>query len=170
MNREEKKELVSQLSATFDQSAIVIVTAPKGLTVAETEELRRGVKARKVVYKVAKNRLATLALRESKFAALEPLMKGPTALAYGDDPVACAKAVVEFADKNDKLAVLGAVLDGKQLSTAEVKALATLPSLDELRGKIIGLVQAPATKVAGVIQAPAGQLARVFSAYGDKAA
>ncbi|GHU00807.1 50S ribosomal protein L10 [Alphaproteobacteria bacterium] len=170
MNRNEKTALVGSLGSAFAEASIVIATAPKGLTVAETEALRRRVKASGTAYKVAKNRLATLALGKSAFANLTALMKGPTALAYGSDPVAAAKAIASYAKENEKLAVLGAVMDGRLMSASEVMLLATLPSLDELRGKLAGLTAAPATKLACVAQAPAAQLARVFSAYGKKAA
>ena len=170
MNRDEKKALVVELSAAFAKYSLVVVTAPKGLTVAETEELRKAARKANVAFKVAKNRLARLALDGSEFKRLEPLMKGPTALASGSDPVAVAKVVAEFAAKNDKLAILGAVMDGRLLTADAVKSLATLPSLDELRGRLVGLLQAPATRLVTVLNAPAEQLVRVFSAYGKKAA
>ena len=119
-------------------------------------------------FKVSKNRLTRLALEGTKFQALQPLMTGPTALAFSEDPVAAAKVCVEFAKQNEKLTIIGGALGEQLLDVNGVKALAKLPSLDELRGKLVGLLQAPATKVAGVLQAPAGQLARVISAYGSQ--
>jgi len=117
---------------------------------------------------VTKNRLTRLALEGTKFQALQSLMTGPTALAFSEDPVAAAKVCVEFAKQNEKLTIIGGALNEQLLDVNGVQALAKLPSLDELRGKLVGLLQAPATKVAGVLQAPAGQLARVFSAYGSQ--
>ena len=169
MNRDQKKQLVSELTDVLGNAHLVIVTRQSGLTVSETEELRRTARKSSVSFKVAKNKLANLALSEGKFKDLTEFMKGPTALAYGDDPVTTAKVVSEFADKNEKLAIVGAMMDGKKLLAKDIKMLATLPSLDQLRAKIIGLVNAPATRIAGVLQAPAGQVARVFSAYGSKA-
>src|SRR5262249_43003504 len=130
--------------------------------------LRRQMRAAGAGFKVTKNRLAKRALEGTAFAALAPLFTGPTAVAYSHDPVAAAKAAVTFANRNDKLTIIGGGLSGQMLDAAGVRALATLPSLDELRGKIIGLIQAPATKLAGLLQAPAGQLARVLAAHADK--
>ena len=118
-------------------------------------------------FKVAKNRLALLALDGTRFDGIGPLLKGPTALAWSKDPVAVAKAAVDFAKTNDKFVLLGGSLGSQVLDANGVKALSELPSLDALRAKILGLINAPATKVAGVLQAPAGQLARVFAAYAD---
>ncbi len=119
-------------------------------------------------YKVTKNRLTRLALEGTKFEALKDLFTGPTAIAVSEDPVAAAKVCVTFAKQNEKLTIVGGAMGENQLDPAAITALATLPSLDELRGKLIGVLQAPATKVAGVVQAPASQLARVFSAYGSQ--
>ncbi|WP_026988845.1 50S ribosomal protein L10 [Fodinicurvata fenggangensis] len=172
MDRREKEALVASLRERFDTATSVVVTQQKGLTVAQSMELRRKARDAGANYKVTKNRLAKLALDGTKFQALSPLMTGPTALAISDDAVAGAKVCAEFAKKNDKLTIIGGSLNGELLDEDGVKALAALPSLDELRGKIVGLVQTPATNVAGVLQAPAGQLARVFGAYGatDEAA
>jgi large subunit ribosomal protein L10 len=168
VERAQKEALVSALHERFSESALVVVTAQSGLTVAESGTLRREARKSGASHKVAKNRLVKRALEGTKFEALAPLFAGPTAITASEDPVAAAKVCVEFAKKNEKLTILGGALGENVLDPDGIKALAALPSLDELRGKIVGLLQAPATKVAGVVQAPAGQLARVFAAYGAK--
>ena len=168
MNRSEKAESIAELNQIFKDASLMVVTRQSGLTVQEVTDLRRKVRAAGASYKVAKNRLTLRALEGTAFTALGPLFKGPTAIAYSKDPVAAAKVVSAFAKDNEKLTIVGGALGEKTLDVAGIQALAMLPSLDALRGKIIGLLQAPATKVAGVLQAPAGQLARVFSAYGAK--
>jgi large subunit ribosomal protein L10 len=170
VDRAQKAELVSELKGVFDKTGLVVVTHYTGLSVAELTDLRvqmRGVGAQ---FRVTKNRLTKLALEGTKCESIAHLFTGPTAIAYSDDPVAAAKVSVEYAKKNDKLVVLGGVMGDTELDANGVKALATLPSLDELRAKLLGLINAPATKVAGVLQAPAGQLARVFAAYGKSEA
>jgi len=164
MERAEKAAFVASLHEVVKQAGFVLVTQQSGLTVAEATDLRARVRKSGARYKVAKNRLAMLALKGTTYEGLSPLLKGPTAITTAKDPVAAAKAVSDFADKNEKLKILGASLGGRQLNAKEVKALASLPSLDELRGKIVGLILAPATKIAGILQAPAGQLARVVAA------
>lgn len=165
MERAEKAATVASLNEAVKQAGLVLVTQQSGLTVAESTDLRTRVRKSGGRYKVTKNRLAKLALKGTTYEGLSSLLKGPTAITLADkDPVAAAKAVSDFADKNEKLKILGASLLGRQLDAKGVKALASLPSLDELRGKIVGLIQAPATKIAGVLQAPAGQLARVLAA------
>ena len=168
MDRTEKREFIAQLSAVFADTSFVLVAQNKGLTVADVSDLRRRMRGAGATYKVAKNRLATLALDGTRFQGVKPLLRGPTALAWSKDPVAVAKTAVEFAKGNDKFAIVGGFMGAEVLDQKGVAALATLPSLDQLRGKIIGLLQAPATKVAGVLQAPAGQLARVMGAYAAK--
>lgn len=168
MDRSEKRELVAELGQAFAQTSIVVVTRNEGLNAADVTNLRQKMRAAGVTFRVAKNRLATLALDGTRFDGIRPLLKGPTALAWSADPVAAAKTAVEFAKTNEKLVVLGGALGTQVLNADGVKALAELPSLDALRAKLIGLLQAPATKVAGVLQAPAGQLARVFGAYAEK--
>ena len=164
MNREQKAELVSSLNAMLADQAFVAVTVNSGLTVAEIQALRKQMRAAGAGFKVAKNRLARLALAGTKFENISDLLKGPTGLAYSKDPVAAAKVASKFAKDNAKLKILGGNLDGQKMDAAGVETLAKLPGLNELRGKIVGLIQAPATKIAGVVAAPAAQLARVISA------
>jgi large subunit ribosomal protein L10 len=170
MNRSEKTDAVAALNATFNESAVVVVTRNLGLSVAQSTDLRNKMRDAGASYKVAKNRLTKIALADTQYASLSDLLTGPTALATSGDPVAAAKVAVEFAKTNDKLEIVGGAMGDTLLDVDGVKALASLPSLDELRAKLIGLVQAPATKVAQVISAPAGQLARVFGAYAAKEA
>ena len=168
MDRAQKEATVSGLNRTLGEVNLVVVTQQSGLTVYESMMLRRKVREAGAGFKVTKNRLTRLALEGTKFQALQPLMTGPTALAFSEDPVAAAKVCVEFAKQNEKLTIIGGALGEQLLDLDGVQALAKLPSLDELRGTLVGLLQTPATKVAGVLQAPAGQLARVFSAYGSQ--
>ena len=168
MDRAQKEAAVAGLNQTLGGVNLVVVTHQTGLTVYESMTLRRKVREAGASFKVTKNRLTRLALEGTKFQALQSLMTGPTALAFSEDPVAAAKVCVEFAKKNEKLTIIGGALGKQLLDVNGVQALAKLPSLDELRGKLVGLLQAPATKVAGVLQAPAGQLARVISAYGSQ--
>lgn len=170
MNRSEKTEAVEALNATFKEAAVVVVTRNLGLTVAQSTDLRLKMRDAGAGYKVAKNRLAKIALNDTQYETLSDLLTGPTALATSADPVAAAKVAVEFAKTNDKLEIVGGAMGSTVLDVEGVKALASMPSLDELRAKLIGLVQAPATKVVQVISAPAGQLARVFGAYAAKEA
>ncbi|GAB6855028.1 50S ribosomal protein L10 [Asaia astilbis] len=165
LDRQEKRAFVEFLANVFNSTSMVVVTENKGLTVADVTELRRRVRAAGATYKVAKNRLARLALDGTQFDGILPLLKGPTALAWSEDPVAVAKAIVEFAKTNEKLVVLGGALGNQTLDANGIKALAALPSLDELRAQLVGMISTPATRIAGVVQAPAGQLARVFGAY-----
>ena len=168
MDRSEKAEAVAELNRTFKDANLVVVTRQSGLTVQEVTDLRRKVRAAGASYKVAKNRLALRALEGTAFKGLGPLFRGPTAIAYSKDPVAAAKVIAAFARSNEKLSIVGGALGEENLDVAGVQALATLPSLDALRGQIIGLLQAPAAKIAAVLQAPGGQVARVLSAYGAK--
>jgi large subunit ribosomal protein L10 len=170
MNRSEKTDAVAALNATFNEAAVVVVTRNLGLTVSQSTDLRNKMRDAGASYKVAKNRLTKIALNDTQYSPLSDLLTGPTALATSGDPVAAAKVAVEFAKTNDKLEIVGGAMGGTVLDVDGVKALASMPSLDELRAKLIGLVQAPATKVVQVIQAPAGQLARVFGAYAAKEA
>lgn len=168
MDRSQKEELVASLHQTFAETNLVIVTQQSGMTVAEVSDLRRKMRDAGASYKVTKNRLTRLALEGTKFEALKELFTGPTAVAVSSDPVAAAKVCVAFAKGNEKLIIVGGAMGETKLDPNAIQALATLPSLDQLRGKLIGVLQAPATKVAGVVQAPAAQLARVFSAYGSQ--
>lgn len=170
MDRSEKQELVGTLNRTFQAAGLVVVTRQVGLTVAETTDLRRRMLDAGAGYKVTKNRLARLALAGTAYEPLSELFKGPTAICFSRDPVAAAKVAVAFAKGNDKLTIVGGALPGQVLDAAAVQALASLPSIDELRAKLIGVLQAPAAKLAAVTQAPAAQLARVFQAYADQAA
>lgn len=165
MDKAEKKELVSSLNGIFSSAGVVVVAHYSGLTVAQMQDLRKQMAAAGANVKVAKNRLAKIALEGTEVASLGSLLKGPTLLAFSNDPVAAAKVAVNFSKSNDKLVILGGAMGATSLNANGVKALATMPSLDELRAKIVGLVQAPATKVAQLVNAPAGKLARVFGAY-----
>ncbi len=168
MDRTEKREFVASLAAVFADTSFVLVAQNKGLTVADVSELRRRMRAAGATYKVAKNRLATLALEGTRFDGVKPLLKGPTALAWSTDPVAVAKTAVEFAKTNDKFVVLGGALGTQTLDATGIKALAELPSLETLRAQLVGLIQTPATRIAGILQAPGGQVARVLAAYAKK--
>jgi large subunit ribosomal protein L10 len=168
VDRTEKREFVASLATVFAETSLVVVTRNDGLNVADATILRQRMRAAGVNYKVAKNRLTTLALDGTRFEGIAPLLKGPTALAWSTDPVAAAKTAVEFAKTNEKFVVIGGALGTQTLDASGVQALAELPSLDALRSKLLGLIQAPATKIAGVLAAPAGQLARVFGAYANK--
>ncbi|MCP5395461.1 MAG: 50S ribosomal protein L10 [Sphingomonadaceae bacterium] len=168
MDRSQKADSVAQLNAVFQEVGVVVVTRNLGLSVAASTDLRGKMRDAGASYKVAKNRLAKLALKDTAYEGLEEYLTGPTALAYSEDPVAAAKAAVEFAKTNDKLEIVGGSMGGQLLDEAGVKALASMPSLDELRGKLVGLINAPATKVAQVVNAPAAKLARVFGAYAAK--
>ena len=170
MDRSQKAESVASLNAVFNESGVVVVTRNLGLSVAQSTNLRNKMRDAGASYKVAKNRLARLALKDTDYAGLEEHLTGPTALAYSVDPVAAAKAVVDFAKTNDKLEIVGGAMGSTVLNAEGVKALASMPSLDELRAKIVGLVNAPATKVVQLVNAPASKLARVFGAYAAKEA
>ena len=170
MDRTAKADLVSTLNGVFDTSAVVVVAHYKGLTVADMQKLRSQMKQAGATVKVAKNRLASIALDGTDVASIKPLLKGPTLLAYSSDPVAAAKVAVDFAKTNDKLEIVGGAMGSVLLDPAGVQALASLPSLDELRGKLVGLIAAPATKLATITQAPAAQIARVLAAYSEKQA
>ena len=168
MDRSQKAESVAQLNAVFNEVGVVVVTRNLGLSVDQSTELRSKMREAGASYKVAKNRLAKLALKDTQYEGMEDFLSGPTALAWSQDPVAAAKAAVDFAKSHDKLEIVGGSMGGQVLDEAGVKALASMPSLDELRAKLVGLVNAPATKIAQVVNAPANKLARVFGAYGAK--
>ena len=170
MDRSQKADSVAQLNATFSEAGVVVITRNLGLTVAQSTVLRGKVRDAGASYKVAKNSLAKLAIKDTAYEGVGEFLTGPTAIATSVDPVAAAKAVVEFAKTNDKLEIVGGAMGGMVLNADGIKALASMPSLDELRGTLIGLVQAPATKIAQLTTAPAAKLARVFGAYAKEAA
>ena len=159
MNREEKKQLLSDLNELFNASELVVVSHYKGLTVAEVSELRNAIRQAGAGFRVTKNRIAKLALKGTKFEGLTELFNGPTAIAFANDPISACKACVEFAKTNEKLVVIGGAMGTGVLSIDEINRLASIPSMDELRAKLIGL-----------LQAPAAQLARVTKAYSEKEA
>ena len=168
MDRAEKKEAVATLNGVFKDTSVVVVAHYSGLTVAQMQNLRRQMRAAGAKVEVAKNRLVKIALDGTDVASIGTLMKGPTLIAYSDDPVAAPKVAVAFAKDNEKFVILGGAMGPTSLDLNGVKSLATMPSLDELRAKIVGLVQAPATKLAQLTTAPAAKLARVFGAYAAK--
>jgi large subunit ribosomal protein L10 len=168
VDRSGKEKLVTELQESLSAANLVVVTQQNGLSVAEVSDLRRKMRAAGAGFKVAKNRLAKLALTGTKHEDLGTFLKGPTAIAYSDDPIAAAKVAVLYAKTNDKLKIVGGSMGTQTLSAEGVQALATLPSLDELRAKLLGMLQTPATRIAAVTAAPAGQLARVFGAYARK--
>ena len=168
MNRQEKAELIETLQTTLNDSTTVVVAHQVGMTVAESSDLRAKMREAGAGFRVTKNRIAKLALNDTPHTALESLFTGPTAIGTSTDPVAAAKVLVEYAKGNDKLTIVGGSMDGKSLDKAGVEALAKLPSLDELRGKLVGILQAPAAKIARVAQAPAGKVARVIKARSDQ--
>ena len=170
MDRSQKAEAVASLNAVFNEVGVVVVTRNPGLSVAQTTALRGKIREVGASYKVAKNRLAKLAIKDTAYEGIGDLLTGPTAIATSVDPVAAAKAVVDFAKTTDKLEIVGGSMGNVVLTADGVKALASMPSLDELRATLIGLVQAPATKIAQLTTAPAAKLARVFGAYAKEAA
>jgi large subunit ribosomal protein L10 len=168
VERAEKAEMVTELKGVFATANTVVVAHYAGLSVVEMQNLRRQAKQTGTTVKVAKNRLAKIALEGTDVASIGALMKGPTLIAYSSDPVGASKVAVDFAKGHEKFVILGGAMGKTALDVNGVKALASLPSLDELRAKIVGLIQAPATKIAQVINAPAAKLARVVKAYADK--
>jgi large subunit ribosomal protein L10 len=163
-NQVKKQSKVEDLGGDLQQSELVVVLQQSGLNADETRNLRVQMRQAGVSAKVGKNTLIKLAIKGTKLEGISAFLKGPTLLAYSKDPIAAAKVAAEFAKKNDKLKIIGASMNGNLLDAKNTMALATLPSLDELRGKLVGLLVAPATRIAGVLQAPAGQLARVMVA------
>ena len=170
MDRSQKSDAVAELSAVFNEVSVVVVTRNLGMTVEQSTQLRGKMREAGASYKVAKNRLAKLALKDTDYTGIEDLLTGPVGLAWSEDPVAAAKAAVEFAKTNDKLEIVGGSMGAVVLDEAGIKALASMPSLDELRGTIVGLINAPATKIARVVNEPAAKLARVIGAYAAKEA
>lgn len=168
MDRAAKQELVASLHEVFKSTGVVVVAHYAGLSVAQMSDYRNRMRDAGGKVKVAKNRLAKIALQDTDVAGIAELMKGPTCLAYSDDPVAAAKIAVEYAKTNDKLVILGGAMGNTVLSADSVKALASLPSLDELRGKLVGLLQAPMAKIVRVINEPGAKVARVIQAKATK--
>ena len=170
MDRAQKADLVADLNRTFSEVNVVVVTRNLGMTVAQSTALRNRMRDAGASYKVSKNKLAKIALGGTDYLSLGDMLTGPVGLATSVDPVAAAKVAVDFAKTNDKFEIVGGAMGATVLDVEGVKALATMPSLDELRAKIVGLLVAPATKLATVTQAPAAQIARVLSAYAEKEA
>jgi large subunit ribosomal protein L10 len=168
MDRAQKAEAVSSLAKTLAETSVVVVTRNHGLTVAQASDLRNKMRAAGASFKVTKNRLARIALEGTPYQPIGDMLTGPVGLATSADPVAAAKIAVEFAKTTDKFEIVGGAMAGQVLDVNGVKALAELPSLDELRAKLIGLINAPATKLAQLATAPAAKLARVFTAYAEK--
>lgn len=168
MTRAEKQEQIEWLNDKFVNSGIVVVTQNEGLTVQQMTTLRDNLREADAGFKVVKNTLAKLASQGTDYEGIADLFSGPVAIAFSQDPVAAAKVTQEFVKDNERLVIVGGSMGAKVLDAAGVEKLSKLPSLDELRGKLVGLIQAPATKIAGVVQAPAGQLARVVGAYAAK--
>ena len=170
MDRSQKADLVTELKQVFAETSVVVITRNLGLSVAQSTDLRLKMRDAGAQFKVAKNRLAKIAIEGTQYGSISDLLTGPTALATSSDPVAAAKVAVDFAKTNDRLEIVGGAMGDTVLDVDGIKALAALPSLDELRARIVGLIQAPATKIARTVNEPGAQLARVFAAYGAKEA
>lgn len=168
MERAEKVELVASLQSALAGAGSIVVAQNTGLTVADMENLRRQMKAAGGQVKVAKNRLAKLALKETDNADMSALFTGPTVIAYSEDPMIAPKIAAGFADKNPKFVILGGAMGATGLDVDNVKALAIMPSLDQLRATLAGMLKQPGTRIASVVQAPGGNIARVLAAYADK--
>jgi len=168
VEKAEKREFVTWLNGTFKESGSVVVAHYSGLSVAQMSEFRSRMRQSGGAVKVAKNRLAKIALQGTESAAIADLFTGQTVIAYAADPVTAPKVAVEFAKAHDNLVILGGAMGATKLDSDGVKALASLPSLDELRAKLVGMISTPATRIAQIVNAPAGQLARVFGAYARK--
>jgi large subunit ribosomal protein L10 len=166
--RARKTEIVDSLRGVFSDAGVVVVTHYQGLSVAEVTELRRGMREVGARFRVTKNRLAKIALADTPYASLADLFTGPTAIAFSSDPVAAPKAAVGYAKRNEKLAIIGGALGGSLLTAQQVRALADLPSIDEVRAKLVGLLTTPAARLISVLQAPGGQLARVLAAHAEQ--
>lgn len=168
MERAEKQELITTLQAALGQAGSIVVARNAGLTVADLENLRKQMKEAGGSVKVAKNRLAKLALKDTDTADISALFTGPTVIAYASDPMTAPKVAAAFADKNQKFEILGGAMGATGLDANNVKALATMPSLDQLRATLAGMLKQPATRIASILQQPGGQVARVLAAYADK--
>lgn len=167
MDRTQKEEMVADLNSIFNEAAVIVVTHYSGLSVSEITGLRTNVRDAGAKFLVTKNSLTRRAIAGTASDSIRDLFTGPTAIAYSDDPVAAPKAAVNFAKENEKLVVLGGIMGDQVLDAEAVRSLASLPSLDELRGMIVGMISTPATRIAAVLAAPAGQVARVIGAYGS---
>lgn len=170
MDRSQKADLVAELKQVFTDTSVVVITRNLGLTVAQSTDLRLKMRDAGAQFKVAKNRLALIALEDTRYKPIGDLLKGPTALATSGDPVAAAKVAVDFAKTTDRFEIVGGAMGDTVLDVDGIRALAALPSLDELRATLVGLIQAPATKIARTINEPGAQLARIFQAYAAKEA
>jgi large subunit ribosomal protein L10 len=170
MDRSQKADLVAELKNVFTETSVVVITRNLGLSVAQSTDLRLKMRDAGAQFKVAKNRLAKIALEGTQYGSISDLLTGPTALATSIDPVAAAKVAVDFAKTTDRFEIVGGAMGDTLLDVNGIKALAALPSLDELRATIVGLIQAPASKIARTVNEPGAQLARVFAAYGAQAA
>ncbi|HSR00944.1 MAG TPA: 50S ribosomal protein L10 [Sphingomicrobium sp.] len=170
MDRSQKADLVAELKEVLSETSVVVVTRNLGLSVAQSTELRLRMRDAGAQFKVAKNRLALIALEDTRYKPIGDLLKGPTALATSGDPIAAAKVAVDFAKTTDKFEIVGGAMGDTFLDANGIKALAELPSLDELRATLVGLIQAPASKIARTINEPGAQLARIFQAYSAKEA
>ena len=168
MNRKEKAELIETLQLTLNASTAVVVAHQVGMTVAESSDLRQKMRGAGAGLKVTKNRIAKLALKGTRYEDLDSILNGPTIVGTSEDPVVAAKILVDYAKGNSKITIIGGSMDGKTLDKSGVEALAKMPSLVELRGKLVGLIQAPAAKIARVVQAPAGKMARLIKAREDQ--
>jgi large subunit ribosomal protein L10 len=168
MLKSEKQSFVSELETVYKESSSLVVTHYHGLTVSQLTDLRRSLRKNNAKFRIVKNTLSKIAANNSQLGQVVDLFSGPTAIAYSEDPIAAAKGVVEFAKNNQQLKIVGGVVDGKLVSVSEIDRLAKLPSLDELRGQLVGILQAPASKIIGVLEAPATKLARVFKSYSNK--
>jgi large subunit ribosomal protein L10 len=169
VERARKEAVVDSLRQVLSGATCVVVTRQSGLTVAEMNDLRRQLRGAGAGFRVTKNRLARRALAETPFTHLSPLFTGPTAIAYSADAIAAARGIVEFANRNDKLTVVGGGLAGSELDAAAVKDLASMPSLDEARGRLVGVLQAPAARLAALLETPAAGFARLLSAHAESA-
>jgi len=167
VDRASKEKIVSSLNKAFDESNFLIVTQNEGLTVEEMSSLRRNLRETNTSFRVAKNSLAKIAANKTAAEPLEELFNGPTAIAFSDELTSSPKIIVDFAKDHEKLSIVGGLMDGKLIDSEVIKQLAALPSMDELRGKILGLISAPAQKIASIVKEPSGQLARLVSAHGE---
>lgn len=168
MDRSQKKQIISSMNQTFSEVDTVIVSHYHGLTVEQITNLRRSMRASGAVFKVGKNKLTSLAANETKFKNIAHLFKGPVAITCSRDPVSAAKILVEFAKKNNALSIIGGMVQNQVVDLKNIQTLATLPSLDELRSKVIGIISTPATRMACLLKEPAAQVARVVNAYASK--